>query len=236
MKDIYKQFGIYRITNVLDGVSYIGKTGMNFGDRWDSHRSLLNSGSHFNKQLQNAWTEFGEDSFEFQIIESVDDRNALDDLEVFYIAQYREADSCYNVQSGGDHGNAGIRMSDSAKEKIGEKNRINMTGKKASAETKQKMSESQRARYNSWTDEDRRRHGEMTSRCARGYKWGSEAKARFSQLQREKPNSAKYTADDIRAIRMRYEGGETAEALARAFDTSPSYIMSIIKRKRWAHI
>lgn len=168
MKDIYKQFGIYRITNILDGMSYIGKTGMNFGDRWDSHRSLLNSGSHFNKQLQNAWAEFGEDSFEFQIIESVDDRNVLDDLEVFYIAQYRETDSCYNVQSGGDHGNAGIRMSDSAKEKIGEKNRINMTGKKASAETKQKMSESQRARYNSWTDEDRRRHGEMTSRCARG--------------------------------------------------------------------
>ena len=74
MKDIYKQFGIYRITNILDGMSYIGKTGMNFGDRWDSHRSLLNSGSHFNKQLQNAWAEFGEDSFEFQIIESVDDR------------------------------------------------------------------------------------------------------------------------------------------------------------------
>lgn len=236
MKDIYKQFGIYRITNIVDGRSYIGKTGMNFGDRWDSHRSLLNSGSHFNKQLQSAWVEFGEDSFEFQIIVSADDRSALDNLEMFYIAQYRETASCYNVQSGGDHGNVGIHMSDSTKAKIGEKNRANMTGKKASAETKRKMSDSQRARYDSWTDEDRRRHGEMTSRCARGYKWDAEAKARFSQLQREKPNSAKYTADDIRAIRTRYESGETASALAEAFNTSPAYIMSIVNRKRWAHI
>lgn len=236
MKDIYNQFGIYRITNTVNGKSYIGKTGMNFGDRWDSHRSLLNSGSHFNKQLQSAWMEFGEDSFEFQIVELVTDRDSLDSLEMFYIAQYRESDSCYNVQSGGDHGNAGIRMSSSTKEKIGEKNRINMTGRKASDETRRKMSESQRARYDSWTDEDRRKHGEITSRCARGYKWDDEARARFSQRQQERPNSARFTADEIRSIRSRYECGESSKLLATEFNTSPTYIMSIVKRKRWAHI
>ena len=42
--NIYKSFGIYRITNIQNGKSYIGKTGMNFGDRWDCHRAQINGG------------------------------------------------------------------------------------------------------------------------------------------------------------------------------------------------
>ena len=51
--NIYSRIGIYGIKNLINGKIYIGKTGMNFGDRWDSHRSLLNSGKHDNLHFLN---------------------------------------------------------------------------------------------------------------------------------------------------------------------------------------
>ena len=198
MKDIYKQIGIYRITNVTNGKSYIGKTGMNFGDRWDSHRSLLNSGKHDNPYLQRAWNKYGSENFEFAIIEVVENSDSLNDLEIKYIAEYRERGLSYNLHDGGDGGyNLGKHLSEETKRKIGDKNRQNMLGRKASDETRRRMSDSQKKRYESWTDEDRRAHGVMTSAAASGYRWSEEAKLAFAKNQWEKPNSAKFTADDI---------------------------------------
>lgn len=145
MKDIYQKTGIYRITNVVSGESYIGKTSISFGDRWDSHRALLRAGKHFNSNLQQAWGEFGENCFEFSIVAISSNPEELNVLEQEYIAQYRALELCYNIADGGDVGpNQGKNLSDVTKQKIGEKNRINMTGRKLSDETKAKMSNSQK--------------------------------------------------------------------------------------------
>lgn len=232
----YKQKGIYRITNKLDGKSYIGKTGMNFGDRWDSHRSLLNSGKHDNPELQNAWNMYGSDSFEFAIIEVVENVELLNQLEIKYISEYRKRGLSYNIQDGGDRGNAGKHLSEETKLKIGIKNRINLLGHKASLETKQKMSQAQMRRYTNWTAKDREEWGKMTSEKASGYHWSDEAKARFSKRQRTNPNSAKFTPDDIRAIRKERENGATLNFLSKKYYTSPSYISDIIHRRRWADV
>ena len=237
MKDIYKQIGIYRITNTIDGKSYIGKTGMNFGDRWDSHRSLLNSGKHDNPYLQNAWHKYGGENFEFAIVEVVEDAGLLNCLEIEHIAKYKSDGLSYNLHDGGDGGyNLGKHLSDETKRKIGEKNRINMLGKKATAETRSKMSDSQKKRYDSWTDADRKAHGERSAETAVGYKWSDEAKSAFSQKQWTKPNGAKFTADDILNIRMKFGQGFSREELAELYSTTAAYITSIIKRRRWAHI
>lgn len=237
MKDIYKQIGIYRITNMINGKSYVGKTGMNFGDRWDSHRSLLNSGKHDNPYLQRAWSKYGGENFEFAVIEVVDDSSLLNDLEIKYIAEYRQDGLSYNLHDGGDGGyNLGKHLSEETKRKIGDKNRKNMLGKKASDETKRRMSESHRKRYELWTDEDRRAHGVMTSIAASGYKWNEESKMAFARKQWEKPNSARFTADDIRSIRERFSNGCPGKTLAEEYSTTPAYISSIVHRRRWAHI
>lgn len=116
MKDIYKSFGIYRITNTRNGKSYIGKTGVNFGDRWDCHRAQLNGGHHDNPYLQRAWNKYGADSFEFAIVEKVTDVSLLNDLERKYIQIYRESNKCYNILDGGDGGFLlGQHLSDDAK-------------------------------------------------------------------------------------------------------------------------
>lgn len=237
MKDIYKQIGIYRITNLINRKSYIGKTGMNFGDRWDCHRSLLNTGKHNNTHLQRAWDKYGAENFEFAIIEVVENSDQLNDLEIKYIAEYMENGMSYNLHLGGDGGyNLGKHLSEETKRKIGEKNRQNMLGRKASEETKKKMSAAHIKRYETWTDEDRKAHGKLMSEVASGYTWSDEAKSAFSKKQWTKPNGAKFTADDILNIRMKFEQGFSREELAELYSTTTAYITSIIKRRRWAHI
>lgn len=237
MKDIYKQIGIYRITNTTNGKSYIGKTGMNFGDRWDSHRSLLNSGKHDNPYLQKAWKKYGADNFEFAIVEVVETPDLLNDLEIKYIADYKKRGLSYNLHDGGDGGyNLGKHLSEETKRKIGEKNRINMLGRKASEETRKKMSESHRKRFDAWTEEDRRAHGKLMSEVASGYKWSKESKNAFSMRQWERPNGARLTADDVRSIRERFANGCPGKVLAEEFNTTTAYISSIVHRRRWAHI
>ena len=237
IKDIYKQIGIYRITNTVNGKSYIGKTGMNFGDRWDSHRSLLRNGKHFNPYLQNAWNKYGEDVFEFKILQVVENVDDLNELEIQYISDYRERGISYNLSDGGNGGFfLGKHLSAETKRKIGDKNRIHMTGRKFSDEVRSKMSESQKRRYEKWTDADRAAYGKLVSERSRGYKWSEESKAAFSKLQREKPNGAKFTADDIRCIRRKKEEGVTLVAIAKEYNTSPSYISNIVHRRRWADV
>lgn len=237
MRSKYKQTGIYRITNKINGKSYIGKTGMNFGDRWDSHRALLNAGKHDNPHLQRAWNKYGAAAFEFAIVELVSDPAELNDREIKYIADYRNLGSSYNIHDGGDGGiNLGKHLSAETKQKIGSKNRAHMLGRKATDETKGKMSASQSARYALWTKEQRADWGKMTAEKASGYRWSDEAKASFAEKQRQAPNSAKFTPDDVRAIRQEREEGATLASLAEKYHTSQSYISSIIHRRRWAFI
>lgn len=236
MKDIYKQIGIYRITNKENGMSYIGKTSMNFGDRWDHHRALLNGNKHSNHDLQNDWNQYGKDNFEFCIVEAVENDKNLNELEKKYVSEYKKLGKAYNIHSGGDDGARGMHLSEDTKRKIGDKNREHMTGRKLSDETRKKMSESQQRRYESWTDDDRKAYGVATSEYASGYKWSEESKAAFSKLQREHPNSAKFTADDIRAIREKRAQGVKLSVLAQEYGTTDKYISMIAHRKRWAEI
>lgn len=237
MKNAYSAKGIYRITNIVNGMSYIGKTGMNFGDRWDSHRSLLNSGKHSNGHLQNAWRKYGSENFEFSVVEYIDDVATLNAREKFWISKYRQAGLSYNVHDGGDGGlNLGKHLSESAKRKIGEKNRVNMLGRKASDQTKQKMSKSQFLRFSSMTNEQRAEYGREMSRRSAGHTWDSSARKAFSERQQTQPNGAKFTMDEIREIRSKHANGVSRSALASEYGTSPAYISSIVKRRRWAHI
>ena len=62
--------GIYIIRNLDNGKFYIGSS-KNVTLRWRKHRSELRGGCHGNSMLQRAWTKHGEDSFSFEMLESV---------------------------------------------------------------------------------------------------------------------------------------------------------------------
>ena len=236
MDGIYNSFGIYRITNTITGQSYIGKTTLNFGDRWDSHRALLRAHKHFNSRLQESWIKFGEDAFEFDAVEILQDSSTIDKLEQKHICDCRLKGLSFNVQSGGQCGFSTQPMSSETKAKIGAKNRVRMLGRKASEETRRKMSEAHKRRYAGWSVEDRQAHGCKSSVYARGYKWSDEAKSKFAARQHEKPNGAKFTKEQVLEIRERSANGENRASLAAEFGTTASYITMIVQRKRWAHI
>ena len=203
---IYKKYGIYGIINKVNGKIYIGKTMVSFCDRWDCHKAQLRSGYHDNPHLQKAWNKYGEDSFEFAILHdcsSGEDTDSVNALEIRYISEYQSnGKMLYNISPGGDGGQfLGKHLSEETKRKIGEKNRINMTGRKFSEETKRKMSESQKTRYEKWTEQDRAEWGRKVGGQNKGLKWSDESRSKMKGNK----NGAKLSEDQVREIRKLYE-------------------------------
>src|SRR5437879_798212 len=63
-----KAFGIYQIFNTVNQKRYIGYA-TNLKLRCKCHRVELRAGEHKNPHLQGAWDLYGEQSFEFSILE-----------------------------------------------------------------------------------------------------------------------------------------------------------------------
>ena len=96
-----RQSGIYCIENVINHKKYIGQS-VDIDSRWRHHKNELKSNIHFNDYLQKAWNKYGEENFDFYVVEFCD-VDQLDDLEVYYIDLYEtlNRDKGYNLTSGG---------------------------------------------------------------------------------------------------------------------------------------
>lgn len=92
---------IYMIKNKVNGMVYIGQTRQG-KKRWTQHRTELRNNKHYNTHLQNSWNRYGEDNFEFSVVEycELDD---LNDKERYWISRYNSMCSVYgyNNESGG---------------------------------------------------------------------------------------------------------------------------------------
>lgn len=239
--NLYQSYGIYGIRNKINNKIYVGKTEMNFGDRRDCHLSSLRGGYHINPHLQKSFDKYGEDSFEFIVLcdcTNIKTHDEINILEQQYIKSYKESGLAYNIGNGGDGGwNIGRHLSDDTKRKIGEKNRINMSGRSASAETRKKMSESQKKRYEKMTDEDRSQYSKRISEYASGYQWSEESKDNFSKLQQIKPNGAKYTIDTVKEIRRLHEIEHLSYTqISELLNIKRHTVYLIATYRRWKHI
>jgi group I intron endonuclease len=94
--------GVYRIINLNDGqnTTYIGSTTQSFQMRWWQHQSDLQHNKHYNAHLQAAWNMYGEEAFEFVILEIVEsDKDVLAREQYWLDAYHKRATRLYNVAS-----------------------------------------------------------------------------------------------------------------------------------------
>lgn len=92
--------GIYLITNTINGKQYIGKS-QNIGKRWQYHINAARSSKIKTPLLCEDLRKYGAICFEFKIISECCIQN-LNELEIFYIAEYKtQSPFGYNITKGG---------------------------------------------------------------------------------------------------------------------------------------
>lgn len=91
--------GIYSIINKINNKIYVGSS-KNIMNRKSQHYSELRGGYHENIFLQRAWNKYGEENFEFKILEIVNNLEDLLYIEQKYIDKYFDnCKNCYNINS-----------------------------------------------------------------------------------------------------------------------------------------
>ena len=93
--------GVYKIENKINKKVYIGQS-IDINTRWYDHKRELNRNRHCNKHLQNSWNKYGENNFDFIIIEECTIEK-IDEREIYWISHYNATNDIYgyNITAGG---------------------------------------------------------------------------------------------------------------------------------------
>jgi group I intron endonuclease len=75
---------IYAIVNNVTRDMYVGSS-VGVNRRWSAHRNLLTKKCHYNSRLQRAYDKYGSSSFDWEIIQFVDDKSQLITREQFWM-------------------------------------------------------------------------------------------------------------------------------------------------------
>ncbi len=87
---------IYKITCVVTDDFYVGSAVKPKRRRWE-HWDALKKRRHHCVALQTAWNLYGEDAFEFEVIEEVEDESTLLLVEDIYLLHHAGQPYCYNT-------------------------------------------------------------------------------------------------------------------------------------------
>lgn len=89
--------GIYTITNLVNGMCYVGST-KNFQRRKADHFTSLAKNKHKNPKLQLAFNKYGVENFQFQIIEQLGYvKEWIIERENHYIVRFDSKKNGYNI-------------------------------------------------------------------------------------------------------------------------------------------
>lgn len=152
-------------------------------------------------------------------------------LEKLYIYLYDTFDNGFNLTTGGETYTM-KPLSEDSKKKIGEKNKINMLGKKHSEKTKQLMSKSHKGYVKSES------HRKNLSIAMSGRKISKEQKEKCRKAnQGSKQKNSKYSEETIVKVKKDIMSGIPIKEISKAYNIPYRYIYSgIISDLRWRHV
>jgi group I intron endonuclease len=109
-------YNIYKLTNELDGKSYIGQTKRNINSRMAEHKFSANKRQQ--SKVHAAIFEFGINQFSIRVLETCED-GLENQREQYWVSFYDTTnhDKGYNVAKGG-RGNPGLEVSKETREKL----------------------------------------------------------------------------------------------------------------------
>lgn len=90
---------IYKITNLINNKSYIGKTTFTIEKRFKEHKE--NTNRYLNRPLYRAFRKYGVDNFSIEVVEEVD-ISELSNREIYWIEHYHTYSNGYNATFGGE--------------------------------------------------------------------------------------------------------------------------------------
>jgi group I intron endonuclease len=217
--------GVYAIRLRGTEQCYIGSSA-NVGQRWNHHRSFARRGAHPNHLFQSAWDEYGEASFEFEVVEVAAEVSALNEREQAWLDRLRPYDPGRGFnRSPSTHG-AGWKYTEEQRARLS----AALTGKKKSPEHVAKM------RLRVATDADRARMADV-GRAGAGVPKSAEHRRAIGQAQvGELNHKAKLTDASVAQIKHRLADGERGRALAGEFGVHESIISEIKTGRRWTHV
>lgn len=227
-----ENFCVYKITNLVNGKIYIGKTS-DINTRWNKHVKIAsNQEDKAHQYLHRSINKYGAENFTIEKLESRLTEQESFNREIFWIKTLdsKNPNVGMNLTDGGE-GATGLKWSEDSRKKIRgsnnhnfgkitpdsvkEKLKIASTGRKLSNETKIKISKSHKNKIIS--DEQKTQLSEINSG--------------------EKHPQAKFIEQDIIKIREMFATGEyTQTELAKIFGTKPNVISQIVNRVRWRNI
>jgi len=214
-RGLYNESGIYQIKCLANSKIYIGSS-KNIGRRYNGHLRKLSRNVHKNKYMQHSWNKYGQDNFEFSIIEFCD-TGCLEEKEKFY---FKLTNCC--------HRDFGFNIVRSPYSGCVSGEEHYLYGKHLSEQTKQKLSQS---------------HKWMKGKNHPGYgKPRSKetiekmSKSMMGKMFGENHPSSKLSKLDALDIINRRKSGEKLKTIAADYNISETHASRISRGKSWSRI
>ena len=194
---------IYKITNIINGKIYIGKTN-NPKQRFYKHKYLAQKG--VKRHLYNAMRKYGVENFIQEIIEECDD-SIVNDREKFWIKQYNSTDKNigYNKSFGGEGGDTWT-LNDHKKE-TSEKLSMKLKGHSVNYEAIKREADKRRGTH--LTDEQKHK---LSQTLIKKYQNG-ELTVSQKFIDNRHDRTGEHHTDDARRKISEFRKGKTLEEL-----------------------